>query len=82
MVGYGIVTPQNVARTRPMKGLNSTATYMALVSQQLRPIQVGLTWTLGERAATSCPSVTPNSSMKMMIRSWNPVPLMPALPWP
>lgn len=63
-----------------MKGLNSTATYMALVSQQLKLVHIELTWTLGERAATSCPRVTPNKSMKIMMRSWNPVPLMPALP--
>ena len=28
MVGYGIVTPQNVAKTNEMKGLNNTAVWM------------------------------------------------------
>lgn len=28
MVGYGIVTPQNVAKTKEMKGLNNTAVWM------------------------------------------------------
>ena len=37
---------------------------------------------LGEKAATICPRVTPNSNMKMMTSNWKPVPFSPALPCP
>ena len=42
----------------------------------------GPTCTLGDKAATICPKVTPNSNMKMMTSNWKPIPIRPALPCP
>jgi hypothetical protein len=69
IAGYGIVTPQKVARTSVMKGLNRTATCPVLsiyvsAKERSRP-----TCTLGDKAATICPRDTPKSNMKRMMRS-------------
>jgi hypothetical protein len=39
-------------------------------------------WILGEMDAISWPRVTAYNSVITMIRGWNPVPFVPADPWP